>query len=291
MKEKNSLGGILLVAISAISFGFIPIFAKIAYAAGTSTYTLLFLRFLTATVFMFALAFLKKLPLPSKKERLNLFLLGGLGYVGQSLCYFTALNHASASLVSLLLYTFPALVMIGSAIFFKEKITVTKIISLILALTGACVIVKGDIYAKPIGIVIAVLSAVFYAVYILLSSKIVKEGSGIVSSAFIMLGAAVVYGLINVFVGFAPPSEPKGFIGVVLLALVSTVIAFGTFFAGMEHTGPTVASLVSNLEPVVTVIASVLILSEKLTTNVVIGGILVFLSLIVTTIQKPNKEN
>ena len=119
MKAHKNICGILLVAVSAASFGFMPIFAKMAYAAETSTYTLLFLRFLVATIFMFTLLFFNKMPLPSTKEMLTFFLLGAVGYVGQSFCYFTALNYASSSTVSLLLYTYPALVMLGSAILFK----------------------------------------------------------------------------------------------------------------------------------------------------------------------------
>lgn len=84
-------------------------------------------------------------------------LLGAVGYVGQSFCYFTALNYASSSVVSLLLYTYPALVMIGSTIFLKEKITVQKVISLCLALIGAFVIIGAEFHANPTGIVLSVL--------------------------------------------------------------------------------------------------------------------------------------
>ena len=90
---------------------------------------------------MFVLLAAKRLPLPTKKESLLFFALGALGYAGQSFCYFTALNYASSSTVSLLLYTYPALVMLGSAAVFKEKITVKKAEALCLALNGAFVII------------------------------------------------------------------------------------------------------------------------------------------------------
>lgn len=277
-----------MIAISAASFGLMPIFAKIAYSAGTSTYSLLFLRFLVAAAFMFLLLFIKKLNLPSKKEMLIFLLLGAVGYVGQSFCYFTALNYASSSVVSLLLYTYPALVMIGSTIFLKEKITVQKVISLCLALIGAFVIIGAEFHANPTGIVLSVLSAVFYSVYILISSQVVKAGTGIQSSAFIMLGAAVVYGIMNLFLGFTPPTQINGLVAVSLIALISTVLAFWSFFTGMEKTGPSTAALVSTLEPVVTVLSSVIILSEKITVNIIAGGCLVLAALIVTAL--PSKE-
>ena len=291
MNQSKNLTGIILVAVSATCYGFMPIFAKLAYGAGTSTYTLLFLRFLIASAFMFAIMGIKKIPMPSGKDIIAFLLLGAVGYVGQSLCYFVALNYASSSTVSLLFYTNPAMVLIGSALVLKEKITTQKLLSLCFALFGAFAIIGGGFDADMTGIILAIVSAFFYAVYILVASKVTKPGMGTQSSAFIMLGAALVYAVITVFVGFEPPTQTVGYAAVVLIALVSTVGAFWTFFAGMEKTGPTVASLVSTLEPVVTVVASVVILSEPVTINLIIGGCLVVASLIVTILpQKPKKR-
>ena len=259
-----------------------------AYAAETSTYTLLFLRFLVATVCMFLLMIIRKMPLPSKREMVSFLLLGALGYVGVSLCYFSALNFASASVVALLEYTYPAMVMIGSVLFLKEKLTVGKLVSLCLAMVGAAIIIGTDYAANLLGIVLAVLSALLYSVYILINSRVVKAGMGVQSSAFIMLGSTVVYGVMNIFVGFAPPTAPIGFTAVFLLAMISTVLAFWSFLTGMEKTGASTAALASTLEPVVTVLSSVIFLSEKLTINIIIGGFLVLLALII--ISLPSKE-
>ena len=211
MNQSRKNAGLLLVAISAVSFGLMPLFAKMAYSAGTSIYTLLFLRFLAATAFMFLLIFIRKLPLPSEKEILAFLLLGAFGYVGVSLCYFSALNYASASVVSLLEYTYPALVMIGSVVFLKEKVTALKICSLCLALAGAALIIGTGSEANPLGVILAILSAILYSVYILINSRIVKPGMGVQSSAFIMLGTTVVYGVMILFTGFSPPTAPRPF--------------------------------------------------------------------------------
>ena len=284
MNQSRKNAGLLLVAISAVSFGLMPLFAKMAYSAGTSIYTLLFLRFLAATAFMFLLIFIRKLPLPSEKEILAFLLLGAFGYVGVSLCYFSALNYASASVVSLLEYTYPALVMIGSVVFLKERITALKICSLCLALAGAALIIGTGSEANPLGVILAILSAILYSVYILINSRIVKPGMGVQSSAFIMLGTTVVYGIMILFTGFAPPTAPIGYTAVFLLAMVSTVLAFWSFLTGMEKTGASTAALASTLEPVVTVFSSVVFLSEKLTVNIIVGGCLVLLALIILSL-------
>jgi drug/metabolite transporter (DMT)-like permease len=285
-KSPKNTVGILLVAISATSFGIMPVFARIAYAAGTSTYTLLFLRFLIGAIFMLTLIFVKHLSLPSGKEIIAFLMLGGIGYTGQSFCYFTALNYTTAGTVSLLLYTYPALVTVGSVLFLKEKLTGQKILSLVLALVGAFIIIGGDFQANLTGILLSTGAALIYTAYILVSSRVVKEGMGIQSSAFIMIGAAFVFGMMNIFTGFTPPAQMTGYVAVILTALISTVLALWTFFAGMEKTGPSTASLISTLEPVVTVLASAFILSEKLMVNIIIGGCLIITALLVTLIHK-----
>jgi drug/metabolite transporter (DMT)-like permease len=286
MNNFKNADGIMLVAISAASYGIMPIFAKIAYATGSSTYTLLFLRFLIGAVFMLTLMFVKRLPLPSGKEILAFLLLGGIGYTGQSFCYFTALKYTTAGTVSLLLYTYPTLVTVGSVLFLKERLTIQKFIALLLALIGSLIIIGDDFYADLTGILLAIGAAVIYTSYILVSSRVVKEGMGIQSSAFVMTGTAVVYGLMNVFTGFSPPTQMKGYIATVLIALISTVLAVWAFFTGLEKVGPSTASIVSTLEPVVTVLASVFILSEKLMVNTLIGGILIIMALFVTLLHK-----
>jgi len=276
-KDRN---GELLVAISSVGFGLMPAFAKMAYSAGISTYTLLFLRFAVAAVFMFSLMKIKKLPLPSRKETVSFFFLGAVGYVSQSLCYFLAIEYATSSVAALLFYTHPALVMLFSSLLFKEKITTVKVVCLALALSGAFIIVGGEFTSSPEGIILALLASVIYTFYLLINSRIVKKGMGVQSSAFIMLGAAVVFGIINIFTGFTVPVNSNGYLAVVLIALVSTVLAFWALLTGMGMTGPSKATLISTIQPVVTVTMSILVLSEPFTYKVIIGGILVVSALV-----------
>lgn len=286
---RKTLGGVLLAALSAAAFGIMPVFAKIAYQAGASAYTLLLFRFGGAAAVLFALMLAKKLPLPDRKDIPACLLLGGAGYVGQSLCYFTAINYASSGTVSLLFYTYPALVMMGAALVFREKVTVQKLLALALALFGAFLVIGGGFQARPKGIVLALATSLIYTVYILVSSRVVKPGMQIQSSAFIMLGAALVLGVINLFTGFAPPVQPSGWLAAGAIALFCTALAVWAFFTGVELTGPSTTSLVSTLEPVVTVLASACILAEPVTPAMLAGGALILVSLVVTVAPERKK--
>ena len=282
MKIGRNTEGTLLIAVSAFSFGVMPVFAKIAYATGASTSTLLFLRFFIGAAFMFLLMFARRFPLPSKREIVAFLLLGAVGYFGQSYCYFEALKYLPAGVVSLLLYTYPILVMIGSAVFLKERITARKTLALILAVAGVFVIVGTEFQANPIGVALGLASALVYTVYILVNSKVVREGMGVQSSAFIMLGSAIVFGVLNLFFGFEPPSGVDGWGSVLLIALISTVLAIWAFLTGLEKTGASSAALASTLEPVTSVVFSALIISEPLTPTIILGGALVLSALIIT---------
>lgn len=285
-REKS---GAALVALSAFGFGLMPIFAKVCYGAGSSTYTLLFLRFTSAAIFMMAMMKARRLPRLSKKEAWTFFLLGAIGDSTQAFCYFMALQYASAGAVSLLLYTYPAMVMVGSALIFKEKITADKVLSLVLATGGAFIIMGGNLNGEPLGLFLALLSALVYTTYILYSAKYLRPGVGAQSSAYMMVGNAVTYGIISLFVGFEPPQTRVGLFALVLITLLSTIVAFWSYMEGLGRLGPIKTSLVALLEPLLTVIFSVIILGEALTRDIVLGGCLVMASLFIT-VRASQKE-
>ncbi len=169
---------------------------------------------------------------------------------------------ASACLVALLLYLYPAIVTLLAVLFLKERLTLAKVGSLLLALTGTALTLRLTGGGGAPGILLSILAAVIYAVYILVGSRVVVGTGAISSSTIVMASTAVVYaGIISVH-GATFPKTSSGWVAVFALALVSTVLAFASFFAGLKRIGPTKASTFSTLEPVVTVILAALILGE-----------------------------
>src|SRR4030065_1855524 len=81
--------GVFLILISGSSFGTLAIFARLAYEDGVTPITLLFLRFGIASLCMLLVMSVKGTPLPRGWILLGLAFMGGIGYVGQGLSYFT----------------------------------------------------------------------------------------------------------------------------------------------------------------------------------------------------------
>ena len=274
--------GILLIAISAASFGTLAIFGRFLYADGVDTFTMLFLRFGIAALLMTFILFIRKESLPQGKILLQLVGMGAVGYVGQSFSYLTAIQYASAGLVALLLYLYPMFVFILSVIVLHEKATWIKIAALLLALVGTALTVD-PAGGQAKGVLLAISAALIYSVYIIVGTNVMKHVSAMQSSLVIFASAGIVYGIFTVINGAHFPTTSTGWLQVAGIVLVATVIPVITFLAGLERIGPTNASMLSTLEPVVTVLLAAWIFSEHLETITILGGGLILIAVILLT--------
>ena len=266
--------GFGLILVSAAAFGAMPIFARFAYADGVDTFTLLALRFAMATAMLAAVLAVRRRPLPRGRVLAGLVAMGAVGYVGQAMCYFTALTLASAGLVALLLYLYPAMVAAASAAVLKERLPATTVAALALALAGAALTVGFGARGTLAGAALAVGAAAIYTVYIIAGTGLMRVVSPIPATLVIMASAGVVYAGIVAVRGPRWPATVAGFAAIAAVALV-TVVATVTFFAALERIGPTKASLLSTFEPIVSVVLAALVLGERLTPLALVGGVLI----------------
>ncbi len=276
----RKLQGILFIIISAISFGAIAFFARTAYEAGSDPISVLFFRFSIASLLMIPFFFARSITFPRGRFLLGLILMGGLGYVGQSFCYFTALTMASAGLVAILLYLYPAIVALFSAILFKERMTRPKVFALLLALAGTVLTIGPEGGGQPLGIGLAMTAPFIYSAYILVGSRITKQVGILSSSAVVMVSASLVFGGLVAAKGLKVPHTAAGWGGVVAIAMVGTVVAIITFFAGLERVGPTNASVLSTFEPVTTVVLAAVFMGEAVSPLRIAGGALILMAVI-----------
>jgi drug/metabolite transporter (DMT)-like permease len=278
----NRLIGILLVLLSAAAFGSLAIFGRFAYAAGLDTVTLLFLRFSFSALLMAALLTARREAWPRGRVLLALVGMGAIGYVGQSFAYMTAIQYASAGLVALLLYLYPTFVALLSVIFLKARLTPLKVIALCLATLGAALTAQPQ-GGQWTGVVLAVAAAVIYAVYIVVGAGVMQQVSAVGSSTVIFASAGLVYGVMAAAQGLHGPVTPAGWGSVAGIVLFATVIPVVAFLAGLKRIGPTDASLLSTLEPLVTVLLAAVFLGESLPLASLVGGALILVAVILLT--------
>jgi len=276
------LTGILLIAISAASFGTLAIFGRFLYAQGMDTFTMLFLRFGLSASIMTVVLLLRRESFPRGRALALLVGMGALGYVGQSFSYLSAIKYASAGLVALLLYLYPMFVFILSMVFLREKVTWAKVAALLLALLGTALTV-GPAGGQFLGVFFAISAAVVYSVYIIVGTDVMKRVSVVQSSVVIFASAGAVYGMLTAVNGAHFPASSAGWWYMAGIVIVATVIPVVTFLAGLERIGPTNAAMLSTLEPVVTVLLAAWLFAERLEPITLVGGALILVAVVLLT--------
>lgn len=277
--------GFIWVGLSAAGFGTLAIFGQYAYAAGLDSFTLLFLRFGFSALIMVGLLAMRGEKLPRGKTLAQLAGMGAIGYVAQSYCYLTAIQYASAGLVALLLYLYPTIVAILTVIFLKARFTRLTVIALFLATCGA-VLTANPQGGEWRGILLALAAALIYSIYIVVGAGVMKQASAIQSSAVIFASAGVVYGGFVVIKGASWPTSSSGWLAVAAITLIATVIPAVAFLAGLKRIGPTNASMLSTLEPVVTVLLAAWLYGELLRPLSLVGGGLILAAVLLLTYKE-----
>jgi drug/metabolite transporter (DMT)-like permease len=286
--------GAMLIIISAGAFGTLGIFARLSYADGAEPLTVLMLRFALAGPIMLLLMALRRAPIPRGWTLAGLILMGGLGYVGQSFSYFTAVSLASPGLVALILYLYPAMVTVLAAVFLRERLSALTVSALVVALAGTALTLGPAIATaqnQPLGIIYALAGAIIYAIYILVGSRITPQAGALSSSTVIILAAAVVFGSVVAWRGPTFPSSPAGWGAIIAIAVISTVLPIVTFFAGLARVGATAASTLSTFEPVVTVLLAALVLADPLAPIQLVGGGLILLAAAVLALARSPQKS
>jgi drug/metabolite transporter (DMT)-like permease len=279
---------IFLVLLSAVGFGSIALFARIAYATGVSPTMLLAWRFLVAVAILAPVVWLRRLPLPRGRALAGFALMGVL-YTAQSQCYFTALMHASSGLVGLLLYVYPVLVTLIALALGWEKLDRRMLVLLLTAIAGLAVMLGGNLQGKPLGIALGILAAGIYAVYITIGGRVTQGTDPLAATLVVMTTAALGNGGFAMAAGDALPADAQAWLAIAAIALFSTVVAICTFLVGIKYIGPARASIVSTLEPVVTICLGVLFLGESVTPQQLVGGAMVLVAVALLA-QRPKAE-
>jgi drug/metabolite transporter (DMT)-like permease len=295
----RSSTGTLMCLGSGAAFGAMAIFGKLAYDDGATVGTLLAVRFALAAVLFWALVVaggaLHEVRSVGPRDTGIALAMGACGYSLQAGCYFAALERIDASLLSLLLYTFPAMVAAAAVALGRERVDGRRLAALVLASGGLALVVAGAGAGAldPLGATLGLAAAVVYSTYILVSDGIAGRVRPLVLSALVCTGAVAPLTAGAALLGELRPAEltVAGWGWLACLALVSTVAAIGLFFAGLERVGPTTASILATVEPLVTVLLAFVVFGETLGAVQLVGGGLVLAAVLVLNARIPMKAS
>lgn len=260
--------GFILVILSAVLFGIMPLLAKQIYAMGGDALTLCVHRFLFSVPFLFLIVRRKKnVTFALDRRETKKVLILSLGCAATPLLLFQSYQFISSGMATTIHFVYPILVLLGCVLIYREKMTAVKGICAALCLAGIlCFYTPGE-PAGLKGVALAFASGITYAFYILYYSRSglseldpykLSFYLSIFSTIFLLLAAVPAGGLV-----FQLPLE--GWLMSVGFAFMVSVVATVFFQMGTRLVGPEKASLLSTFEPLTSVIAGILFFQEKLT--------------------------
>jgi drug/metabolite transporter (DMT)-like permease len=272
--------GPLFVLLSAAGFGLMAIFAKLAYAEGTEVSDLLVVRFGLAGAALVAVSVwtgaLRRL---DRRTVLAALGMGVFGYAAQAGLYLAAVARVDASEVALVFCVYPVLVMVAAVAIGRERFSGRRLAALALAVAGSALVLGGVSSSGGFDVVSSALalgSALVYTCYILVGDRVVRDAPAVPLTALVCVGAftsCLTGSLLTGGPDLDMTAAGWGWIGVI--ALVCTVASILLFFSVLARVGPSMAALLSGIEPVVTVGAAAAVFGEVLTTAQALGGVLV----------------
>ncbi len=269
------------------------IFGKLAYEEGATPGTVLATRFVIAAsvlwLFVIASGRLGELRGATRRDLGLGLALGGLGYSAQAGSYFLALDRLDASVLTLLLYTFPAIVAAASVMLGREAATWRTAAGIALSFSGIALVAAGAAGGSldAVGVALGLMAAVVYSVYILSSEGVAERLTPLALTTVVCTGAAFTLTVITTATGSVHLGAVSalGYLWIAGIALVSTIAAITLFFAGLPRVGATAASILSTFEPVVAVALAWLVLNEPLSPAKLAGAALVLLAVVVIRSQ------
>lgn len=276
-KNPNSLG-VALIIVSSIGFGLAPTFATFSYRNGGNAVGTLLARFTVATLLMLVVRKISgrqaKWPRPLLFGQL--FLLGALGYFTATILYFTAIQNIDSGLAITIFYCNPVIVVLLSWWLLGNKPSRIIVWCLVSTLIGVTIAAGQVGNADTISVILVLIVAVEYAFYMIISSKVLPKVDLFTGVTIVMFGAASSFAI---YALFAPssvevifPNAINGWVSVLMLAVVATVIPTATLYAGMNLIGTGKTAVIQTFEPVASILAGVIFLSEPLTLPRIIGA-------------------
>lgn len=290
LHNKISLKGFLITLIGAVFFSTKAIFVKVAFReVKTDALTLLTLRMFFSLPFYLAAAFFTSRKLNNikmnQKQWITVVLIGMLGYYISSLFDFIGLQYISAGLERLILFLYPTFAVLINAYFFKQKLTLSQKIALLLTYIGIGIAYFGELKIDNqnahffFGSFMVFLCAFTFSIYLSVSGKIIPIIGATKFTAYAMLSATLGIFLHFAFAGNTHTLNTGGGLWMygILIALIATVIPSFMMSNGLKQIGSNNVAIISSIGPVSTIIQAHFILGEPLFAAQLIGTALVII--------------
>jgi len=286
--------GIICGILAAVCYGTNPLGALPLYEEGVNTSSVLFYRFSIAVVILGSMLIAERKSFSLNKHELKVLISLGLLFALSSITYYQSFHFMDAGIASTILFVYPVMVAVIMATCFHEKITLPMVMVIALSLVGIGLLYEGGAGAtmSTAGIILVMLSALSYAVYIVVINQSKIQMSSVKLTFYVMIFCMLtllLYSFTSADLALQMPPSPTAWFYAGWLGLVPTVLSLVLMTISVHEAGATPTAVMGALEPMTAVAIGVLVFGELLTVRLVAGILLVLLS--VTMIVVGNNQH
>ncbi|MGJ0333573.1 DMT family transporter [Aliarcobacter cryaerophilus] len=280
--------GVILAIISAICYGMNPLGALFLYEEGLNVNSVIFYRFIFASILLAIFMLIKKDSFYLKFKEIILLALLGLLFGISAISLFNSFLYMDAGLASTVLFIYPIFVAIIMALFFKEKNSIITILSIIFAFIGVVLLYESDgANVSNFGIFLVIVSSLCYAIYIVIINQYLKM-SALKVTFYSMLFCTItilIHSFFDSSLNIIPLVNFNMWFYTIFLALVPTIISLLFLIKAIQLIGSTSASILGALEPLTAVLIGVYVFNEKITFWLVIGIVFILFGVILIVLK------
>ena len=286
-----SLKGFVFAALSAICYGTNPLGALHLYAQNYSPETVLFYRFFTAALLLLAVMLAKGSRFKITLRECGALVAFGFLFAVSSLTYYASFKYMDAGLASTILFLYPLEVSVLMAIFFKEKIKLWTVVSIVVSMAGIALLYRGGdgVALSTVGLALVFASSISYAVYMVMANRINLQMGSVKMTFYAICFCMSFLLLYSVTLGSGLPpvlTEATSWGWGFMLGLVPTVLSLIFMVKAVKSIGSTPTAILGALEPVTAVSIGVLVFGEILTSRLIAGIILILGSVVLIAVKK-----
>lgn len=281
--------GLLATMISAVFFGFIPLFVKTICAGGGNSVSAAFYRFFLSVPILYIYLKAQGISMRvTRTEFAKIALITIFGYGGTAVLLFSSYNFIPSGMSTTIHFMYPVFTILGCMIFFKEKVSPLKLLCVALCFGGILLFYNGESGGSVLGMALSFLSGVTYAFYTIYLEKSGLQKMENLKLIFYMntVAAAMILVMALLTAQFTLRLTPLAWGTAAFFATATSLIGVLGYQIGVKCIGPQNAAILSTFEPITSVIVGVLVYREAFSARTLLGCLCVLSAVVIVAKMK-----
>lgn len=294
MKRWSRITGVTSAVVSSTTFGLIPLFTISLLAVGVGSPTILCYRFLIAAVAMAIIMFFTRRSFRIAMDQVVVMALLAALYASTAILLLESYKYIPSGIATTIHFLYPLVVTLTMAWLFKEKMSRSIYIAVVLSLIGVALLAWGEHDAGDFrrGVTYALVTVVTYAAYIvgIMRSRAARVDSVVLTFYVLAFGALMFMLYALATTGIEAVHRWSSWRDLLMLALICTVLSDFALIMAIKRIGSTRTSILGSMEPLTAVVVGVVYFGERMDTTSVIGLLLVICAVVVVIVQSAPRE-